>query len=252
MHRKQPRLRTLENYALFLDIDGTLADIAPEPSLAFVAPSTVSDLKALSISLNGALALVSGRQLAEIDKLVGLAGISAAGIHGAQLRTQAGTRLVQDQLPEVFVQIEAEVRNLTRALEGIRFELKPLAVAIHFRANPKLESHIHEIASSVVSKHAGLKLIKGKCIAEILPDSVNKGNAIAELMQSLPFRGRVPVFAGDDVTDEDGFTSVNSMKGISIKIGNGPSNAVYGFETAAKFRAWLSQLLCGGAEGTQS
>lgn len=242
MHRKHPPLRTLTNHALFLDIDGTLADIASKPSLAFIEPSTIADLSALFVALDGALALVSGRQLEEIDRLTGGSGLPAAGIHGAQLRTRQGTSIASHLEPKIFTQIEADVHDLIRGLDGIMIERKPLAVAIHCRANPDLESHVQSLALSIIPKYAALKLITGKCIAEILPVSVDKGTAIAEFMKSPPFRGRIPIFAGDDVTDEDGFAMVNSMNGVSIKIGSGPSQAAYGLETADAMRFWLSQL----------
>lgn len=241
MKRTPPPRLTLSKHALFLDIDGTLADITPTPSQAFVESATISELNTLAGQLGGALAIVSGRQLQDIDGLIGLPRLCAAGTHGAQLRTPRGTTVLSSAPSELFRQVGKTLLARTLGLDGIVIEQKLLAVAVHYRANPSLEDRIRKVAAEVAGQYKDLTVIEGKFIAEILPRAVDKGIAITELMKSPPFAGRVPVFAGDDVTDEDGFKVVNDMEGISIKIGSGPSRATYGLDTSVSLRRWLSR-----------
>lgn len=250
-HRPAPTLNDLSGYALFLDIDGTLADIVATPSQARVPREAVTAIEVLAHHLDGAVALISGRHLDDIDAMTGLQKISAAGIHGAQMRTMQGfnahDRTIADRIASVQSVLEARVG----AMAGVLIERKPLSVAVHYRACPQNESAIVSISREIVAGHAALKYIIGKCVVEILPAVANKGAAIAHFMRLEPFNGRIPLFAGDDVTDEDGFDLVNSMNGVSIKIGDGPSRAVFGFETAAEFRQWLVQK-SGQSEGAGS
>jgi len=239
--RPLPNLNDLSRYALFLDIDGTLADIVATPSLARVPSATVEVVEALSRRLEGAVALISGRELDDIDAMTGLAEISAAGIHGAQMRTAQGRNALDRSVADRISSVESVLEARVGALKGVLIERKPLSVAVHYRACPQNEDQIVSLARDIVAGHAALKYITGKLVVEILPMVASKGAAIAHFMGLEPFKGRIPLFAGDDVTDEDGFVLVNSMNGISIKIGEGPSCAAFGFNTAASFRQWLGE-----------
>lgn len=245
MRRQPPQLSNLADYALFLDVDGTLADIAARPALAEVAPETLASLAILSSRMNGAVAIISGRKLDEVDALMGSQKFAAAGIHGAELRGADGTVTVDHALAPTVGELEAALRGGIGSADGIIVERKPVSVAVHYRENPALHDEIHELAVQLVRSRPQFKLMTGKMIVEILPARVDKGAAIWALMQSAPFAGRTPVFAGDDVTDEDGFSVVRGMSGISIKIGDGPSKAEWGFPTAACFREWLRHLSLG-------
>ncbi|HMN37904.1 MAG TPA: trehalose-phosphatase [Hyphomicrobium sp.] len=228
--------------AVFLDIDGTLADIVATPSQAKVPHATRRNVEALARRLDGAVALISGRHLDDIDAMTGLGQIAAAGIHGAQLRTANGVSLPDRLGADLVSRVEGVLADRIGGLSGVFIERKPLSVAVHYRACPDNEEVIVRAARDIVAGHTALKYITGKRVVEILPAVASKGAAIAHFMELEPFKGRIPLFAGDDVTDEDGFMLVNAMDGISIKIGEGPSRAAFGFETAAAFRRWLDTL----------
>ncbi len=242
MRRQPPQPPNLQDFALFLDVDGTLADIASRPTLAKITPDTLAALGILSSRMEGAVAIISGRKLEEVDALMGLQKYAAAGIHGAELRSADGRVTIDHALAPSIGELEAELRGRVGGADGIIVERKPVSVAVHYRENPALHDEIHELAVQLVRSRPQFKLMTGKMIIEILPARIDKGLAIRTLMQSPPFSGRTPIFAGDDVTDEDGFIVVREMNGISIKIGNGPSQAEWGFNTAAGFREWLQRL----------
>lgn len=241
--RQEPELpKDIAKYALFLDFDGTLAEIAPQPWLASLDAETLSAIAALWKHLGGALALISGRQLEDIDALVGLSYLPAAGIHGAQLRTPGGAVLTEDRLRGEIDDVEIELRQNLKTFDGLLLERKPVSVAVHYRANPGREEEIRALGAHIVRSRPHLKCLSGRKIIEILPARVDKGRAIERLMQTAPFQGRIPVFAGDDVTDEDGLAAVKALGGLAIKIGTGPSVAEFGFETGGRFREWLRRL----------
>jgi trehalose 6-phosphate phosphatase len=242
MKQQAPVLARFESYALFLDIDGTLSDIAPSPEGAFVDIATLQAVQRLRSELGGALAVISGRQLTDIDRLIGHCAQNAAGSHGAELR-KAGQCLHVSAAPVINIDaIETSIFTSFSNARGLLIERKPFSVALHYRGNPALADAVEDFVDHVVRKHDGLAKVKGKMIVEIVPADVNKGRAIASFMSCEPFLGRIPVFAGDDFTDEHGFETVNALEGVSIKIGDGPSCARYRFDDAVQFRRWLTRL----------
>jgi trehalose 6-phosphate phosphatase len=245
MRREPDHLRDFRRHALFLDFDGTLADIAPAPWLTQLEPEVRETIAKLWQQFGGAVAVISGRQIEDIDSMLGLPGIPAAGIHGAQLRMADGCVTVEDAVQSEFDDIEAELRWHIGSFDGLLLERKPVSVAVHYRGNPRREDEVCTIAARIVRTRPQLKYLSGKKIIEILPHGIDKGKAIARLLQTQPFQGRIPVFAGDDITDEDGLAAVNAMGGISIKIGPGASAARFGFESGSHFRSWLKALSSG-------
>ena len=242
MRREPPFLSDLAKFALFLDIDGTISDIAPAPELALVSQQTRDVLVRLHRNALGALAVISGRQLADIDRLIGIPRLPAAGIHGAELRRSDGVieRSGGDAIDIGAIDSSLRIRFAKHA--GIVIERKPLAVAIHYRADPGCGPLVIDAARDIVNANPALKSLAGKMIVEILPATIDKGSAVARLMALAPFSGRIPVFAGDDTTDEDAFRVVNAADGISVKIGDGTSDANYGFQGAEDFRCWLAAV----------
>lgn len=245
MRREPDYPKDFHSHALFLDFDGTLADLAPAPWLAQLEPGVRETVETLRQQFQGAVAVVSGRQIEDIDAMLGVPGIPAAGIHGAQVRLADGVVWVDDAMSKDFDVVEAELRALIGNFEGLLLERKPVSVAVHYRGNPAREPEIHVIATEAVRPRPHLKCLTGSKVIEILPRGVDKGKAIARLLQTPPFQGRIPVFVGDDVTDEDGLAAVNALGGVSIKIGPGASTAKFGFEDGARFRAWLKALAQG-------
>ncbi|GAB2502044.1 trehalose-phosphatase [Lysobacter humi (ex Lee et al. 2017)] len=229
------------HWALFLDIDGCLLDFADHPDDVDVPPGLHDDIARLRQALGGALALVSGRSLAQIDALFPEMQLEAAGLHGLQLRAgltgDAGPAANVDDL----VRVREAAEQVAGAHPGARVEDKGIALALHWRAAPQARSALEAIAASAVSQMPGYRLQHGNCVVELRPDGHHKGTAIERLMRTSPFEGRLPVYAGDDFTDEDGFMTTNSLGGLSIIVGDRrPTTARHGIRDTAALRAWLS------------
>jgi trehalose 6-phosphate phosphatase len=223
--------------ALFLDFDGTLADLAPQPEAVQVTAELVPTLRQLQAQLNGALAIVSGRQLAELDAFLAPLQLPTAAEHGAQCRWPSG-EVIRLATPDL-----REVARLATALAtqhaGLRVEIKTAGVALHYRHAPELEAQCLQVMLEVTGSAPDLELLRGKYVFEVKPVGVSKGTAIGAFMAQPPFAGRLPLFAGDDVTDEAGFSAVQLLGGQSIKIGEGATLAHYRCATPAAFRQWL-------------
>lgn len=222
--------------ALFLDFDGTLAELAPQPEAVRVASDLVSSLATLYELLGGALAIVSGRRLGDIDHFLAPLGLPAACEHGAQHRHADGR--LTGMTPDLAPALEA-AHALAARHAGLRVEQKVAAVALHYRHAPALESLCRMVLSDVVKHMPGLELLEGKCVLEIKPAGVNKGQAIEVFMAEPPFTGRQPWFAGDDVTDEAGFDVVQRLGGHGLKVGPGPSLAQHRCDSPQALREWL-------------
>jgi trehalose 6-phosphate phosphatase len=223
--------------ALFLDFDGTLVDIAPQPDLVVVPDGLLALLGRLSDQLGGALAIVSGRPLGEIDHFLSPLILPAAAEHGAVQRFDPHS-VQSHAVPDLH-----DVRRVALALaaehSGLSVEIKSAAVAVHYRHAPALENICLEELAEAVKRTAGVELMQGKFVFEVKPSGISKGSAIAAFMSQPPFAGRSAFFAGDDTTDEAGFAAVQAMGGQGIKIGAGPSLARYRCASPALLRQWL-------------
>jgi len=234
--------------ALFLDVDGTLLEIAPRPELVYVPPTLPGLLDQLATRRGGALALVSGRRLADIDGLFRPWRGAAAGVHGAERRRADGSLLSHPDSPADLAAAAAVDRlrpvltNAARRMPGVLLEDKGRSLALHYRAAPDRGREILELATTCVRQvDDGLRLIAGKMVVELQPRFYGKNGAIAAFMAEPPFRGRTPVFVGDDTTDEDGFAEVNRRGGASIRVG-GPAEtaAVYALPSVSAALEWLA------------
>ncbi len=228
--------------AIFLDFDGTLAPIVADPARASVPPETVSLLRRLQVRTEGAIAVVSGRSIDQLDRMLYPLELALAGVHGAERRDVEGnvTRSLYDHEQEMLV-VE-RVNAFVDAHQGLLAEIKPGSVALHYRKRPKLEQVCREFARNIAEAAPSVSLVPGKMVIEMTLAGRTKGNAIADFMQELPFLNRLPVFAGDDVTDEAGFAVVNAVDGIAIKIGAGETSARYRIESPAALADWLQGL----------
>lgn len=224
--------------ALFLDFDGTLVGIASEPELVEIPPTLGTTLATLSRNLDGALALVSGRGLADLDSFLAPLTLPAAGEHGARRRNASGALMTAPAADLRQVILAAE--SLLQAHPGLRLELKELAISVHYRHAPELETLCMEVMRNAVNRNPGLDMMQGKCVIDIKPAGVSKGTAIRAFMAEAPFAGRVPIFAGDDVTDEAGFAEVQRLGGLAVKVGEGPTLAGYRCASVADFAGWLA------------
>lgn len=233
-------------WALFLDIDGTLLDIAESPSAAVVPASLTDDLARVSARLGGAVALVSGRSIEWIDAAFHPLRLPAAGQHGAQIRL-APDQPVAASLPTGLDEARARINGLS-GIEGIEIEDKGLSIAVHYRRAAARRPEVGAlIAAKLANLSAGLEVLAGRFVYDVKARGIDKGTAIARLTRVPPFAGRTPVFVGDDRTDEDGFREVAARGGVAIRVG--ASAAVPGcrsIENPAAVRRWLATLCAGG------
>src|SRR5688572_19016286 len=205
--------------ALFLDIDGTLLDIAHRPDAVAVPGELPCDLIRLSRCLGGALALVSGRPLAEIDQLFAPLRLSVVGCHGAEIRAALGEGIIcAEPLPESLRSRLAELARLHRELV---VEDKLYSLAVHYRGAPHLGDMLHATALAIVAqaKLGSVELLTGKCVIEVKTRGFNKGTGLRALMALPPFLGRQPIYVGDDMTDQDALRVLPEFGGVGIGVG---------------------------------
>lgn len=228
--------------ALFLDLDGTLADICAEPSQVVVPDATLAILARLQQTLDGALAVLSGRSGQMIDQLLDPLRLPYGANHGAECRWGDDTACRVDP-PSGLVDAVAALRRATAGWRGVLVEPKPLGVAVHFRLAEHRGIAVHQCVRAVAAAHAGqFDLIRGKMVYELKPRGVDKGSALREFLRHPPFTGRLPVMVGDDLTDESAFVAAREAGGGGIKIGQGNSAAVWRLSTPADLARWLYAL----------
>lgn len=230
--------------ALFLDFDGVLADIAPRPDLARVDPATCAALAALHARLDGALAIVTGRAIDSVDARLAPFAPDVAGLHGAEWRI-AGARDAAVK-PELFAPVIAMLRAEIGEAPGVIIEDKGGAVALHWREAPQMEFRLRALAALAAQRLGPIaRLQPGNAVIELAPAGLDKGAAIRRFLECAPYAGRIPVFAGDDVTDEAGFAAVESAGGVSVRVGPGRTRARWRVATAADWRARLAAFARG-------
>lgn len=244
LDRRSPP-RAARDWALFLDIDGTLLDIASTPESVRMPPSLPRLLESIAALLDGALALVSGRALADIDRLFAPLNVAAAGQHGGEVRPRAGgaARLVRAE-GAVDDEVREQVRRLARLAPRIRIEDKGLSIAFHYREAPPLREWLQRSLLAIAqSASSPLRVMEGRMVWELLPVGHDKGTAIETLMRASPFAGRVPVFVGDDVTDEDGCLAATRFGGHALRVGpRRVRDRPIVFTDPADVRKWLATL----------
>jgi trehalose 6-phosphate phosphatase len=231
--------------ALFLDIDGTLIELAPTPSSVQVDETIVELLPTLAIALNGAVALITGRSITDVDRLFPGLTLPIAGQHGSERRDANGTLYLHAPAWETLAKLRMLFTTFAASHPGLLLEDKGASLAIHYRQVPELADTVRRTVEQTVLRtaHGELALQPGKQLIEVRPDGRDKGTAIRDFMQERPFKGRRPVFVGDDVGDEHGFSVVRRMDGIAIKVGEGRTRAPYRLNNVADVRRWLSALL---------
>ncbi|HEY1432579.1 MAG TPA: trehalose-phosphatase [Stellaceae bacterium] len=232
--------------ALFLDVDGTLLEIAPRPELVQVPRDLPTLICRLSLQREGALALVSGRPLAQLDGLFQPWQGPAAGLHGLERRRADGTldRTLDSTSAKALDRLRPKLAALAADGTGLALEDKGETLALHYRAAPQREPEIRAIAERLHSLTASaLRLITGKMVVEFQPCSANKGRAIAAFLAEPPFVGRRAIFVGDDTTDEDGFAEVRCRGGIAVRVGppGGVTAATYRLPSVGAVLAWLAR-----------
>lgn len=223
--------------ALFLDFDGTLVALAETPEAVQVPATLVPLLIELHALLDGALAIVSGRQIDQLDRFLAPLRLPAAGEHGVQ-RRDAQSRM-QEQSAPVLDAALAAANALASKHTGLLVERKHAAIALHYRQAPQLEALCRDTIATAVGSDPALEVLHGKCVVEVKPAGVNKGVAIDAFLKEAPFAGRQPFFAGDDTTDESGFSVAQAHGGFGYKVGEGNSCAQMRLPSAHAVLEWL-------------
>jgi trehalose 6-phosphate phosphatase len=239
--QRPPATISADEICLFLDFDGTLARLAERPDDVVVDSALIALLERLALRLSGRLALLSGRSIAQLDGMLRGMTIAMAGSHGGEIRHRGMDAMVVGR-PDTLGIVETELANMFRNRKGVIVEVKTLGVAIHYRLDPSAETEIHAVMASLAGEH-GLDIQTGKMMVELRTTGHDKGTALAAMMQDPPFAGHIPVFIGDDVTDEDGFAACAALGGAGILVGQERQSAArYRLDDVADVHQWLSAL----------
>lgn len=235
----------LSGLALFLDVDGTLIDIAATPEAVSVPAALREQLRGLALETGGAVALVSGRALANLDALFAPLRLPAAGLHGFEHRGASGEYRRHAVPSAAALEVARhEMSQLAGRHAGLLLEDKRFALALHYRAAPQLEDTV-VAAMREVAARAGeeFDLQRGKMVVELRPAAATKAKAVAAYLEEPPFAGRLPIFIGDDLTDEPAFELVNRRAGVSVLVGAPRASAARArLADVAAVRAWLAEL----------
>jgi trehalose 6-phosphate phosphatase len=235
----------LSETAVLLDIDGTLLDFAPTPREVWVPPGLAKTLHRLHQRTNGALALVSGRSLNDIDLIFAPDQFPAVGGHGAEMRLQADSEAVAAHAPPLDKELKRRLAAIARLSPGILLEDKGYSLALHFRLAPHAEKAIYEAVSLIRADlpNAPIEVLPGKSVCEIKHSGFTKASGVLELMTHEPFKGRRPFFIGDDVTDESVFAIMPDLDGLAFSVGRRAKGVAGHFDAPSDVREFLSHLL---------
>jgi trehalose 6-phosphate phosphatase len=239
-----PKLNAAESIAVFLDFDGTLVEIAERPDLVTVPDALLTTIQDVHDRLNGALALISGRSITDLDALLSPLQLPMAGVHGSEHRDHRG-QVNSEHSSAIPAPVRERMAALAKSDPGLILEDKGSSLALHYRQSPARESLIRtELKTIFETLDQDFVLLDGKMVVEIRPNGVNKGTAVEKFLTIPPFAGRRPVFIGDDITDEDAFRVVNRLKGYSVKVGSGNPESVaqYELQDVNAVREWLEPL----------
>lgn len=229
--------------AYFFDIDGTLMELAASPGAVRLDRQFHRVLQALARASGGAVALISGRSIADVDRLFPQVQWPVAGQHGLERRDAEG-RISRPARPaaDPLEDVRRRVAEVARRHPGLLVEDKGLSLALHYRGAPRLGGAVNRFMSALQARLGpGWCVQAGKRVVELKPAGADKGAAILAFVQAPPFRGRVPVFIGDDVTDEDGFAVVNRLGGLSVKVGKGRTVARWRLPDVRAVWTWLGR-----------
>ncbi|HEV2561045.1 MAG TPA: trehalose-phosphatase [Rhizomicrobium sp.] len=225
-----------------LDVDGTLLDIASTPGGAIVPDGLRSSLERLSERARGAVALVSGRTLAEIDGLFAPLRLSAVGGHGAEIRPDPAGKPLQPAIPGLDPQLKQQIASSAAKIAGLLIEDKGYSLALHYRAVPEARPELETLLESALRGSKGVEILQGKSILEVKPSGYNKGTGVRELMKFDPFAFRMPIYTGDDLTDQNAFAAMPEFGGWGISVGHSIPGADASLESPAEVRRWVEWM----------
>ncbi len=235
----------LARTAVLLDIDGTLLDFAPTPREVWVPPELATTLKQLHERTGGALALVSGRSLNDIDLIFAPDVFPAIGGHGAEMRLQPDSEAVAAHAPPLDKELKRRLAAIAKLSPGILLEDKGYSLALHYRLAPQAEKAIYEAVSLIRAElpTAPIEVLPGKSVCEIKHSGFTKATGVRELMTHAPFKGRRPFFIGDDVTDETVFAIMPDYNGLAFSVGRRATGVAGHFAAPSDVREFLVRLL---------
>src|SRR5947208_7701507 len=235
----------LSESAILLDIDGTLLDLMPTPREVWVPPGLAKTLNRLLARTNGALALVSGRSLNDIDLIFAPELFPAVGGHGAEMRIAADSEAVASHAPPMDKELKRRLAAIARLSPGILLEDKGYSLALHYRLAPHAEKAIYAAVSLIRADlpNAPIEVLPGKAVCEIKHSGFTKATGVLELMNHAPFKGRRPIFIGDDVTDEAVFGIMPDLGGLAFSVGRRATGVADHFDEPRDVREWLAHLL---------
>jgi trehalose 6-phosphate phosphatase len=228
--------------AILLDVDGTLLDIAPTPGGAVVPDGLRSSLERLSERARGAVALISGRTLAEIDRLFAPLRLSAAGGHGAEIRPDPAGETLPPAIPGLDPQLKEQIASRAGKIAGVLIEDKGYSLALHYRAVPQARPQLETLLENALQGSKGIEVLQGKAILEVKPTGYNKGTAVRELMKYDPFASRMPIYTGDDLTDQNAFAALPEFGGWGISVGHSIPGADASLKSPAEVRRWVEWM----------
>jgi trehalose 6-phosphate phosphatase len=229
--------------ALFLDVDGTLLEFEEHPDLVRATDGLVRLLRGVEDALGGALAVISGRPLHDLDRVFAPWRPLGAGVHGAEVRDRSGERHHHPDAATLD-RLRAGVREVVAQVPGCWLEDKGASLAVHHRDAPGAGPLLVARLSPLTSPASGMVLLQGVLVVELRPAGHDKGTAVAELMSAAPFAGRLPVVVGDDTTDEDAFAAATRLGGLAVVAGPRQDTlATHRLRDPAAVRGWLTQLL---------
>ena len=235
----------LSETAVLLDIDGTLLDLMPTPREVWVPPGLAKTLRRLLVKTNGALALVSGRSLNDIDLIFAPDVFPAVGGHGAEMRIDLDSESVAAHAPPMDRELKRRLAAIAKLSPGILLEDKGYSLALHYRLAPHAEKAIYAAVSLIRADlpNAPIEVLPGKCVCEIKHSGFTKASGVRELMTREPFKGRRPFFIGDDVTDETVFAIMPDMDGLAFSVGRRAKGVAGHFDAPSDVREFLTHLL---------
>lgn len=231
--------------ALFLDVDGTLIDFADDPAKVQLLPQVREAIGALSDRLGGAVALVSGRPLRQLDALFAPLRLPAAGLHGHEMRDEDAARADMPEADDTASWLHGlhqRATHMALSHPGVMVENKGVSMALHWRSAPESADAVLAFAHDQIGQLSGYRLQPGDHVVEFIPQGSDKGVAVETLMRRAPFLGRVPVFVGDDLTDEYGFAAAQRLGGWAVRVGHRePSQARHALPDTRAVHAWLQE-----------
>ena len=243
----------LSETAILLDIDGTLLDLMPTPREVWVPPGLAMTLNGLVAATSGALALVSGRSLNDIDLIFAPDRFPAVGGHGAEMRLNPESDAAVPAVPALDKELKRRLAAIARISPGILLEDKGYSLALHYRLAPHAKDAIDASIALIRADmpDAGVEVLPGKCVFEIKPAGFTKANGVRALMQQAPFAGRRPLFIGDDVTDESVFAIMPEMNGLAFSVGHRAEGVNGHFDAPRDVREFLARLLDDATSSSQ-